>query len=961
MNNLKKLMYLKFNFNKLFSFIYKQKSKASFVLLLSVFLAGVLLPTITLAAAPQLDGPFESDLEAGTTYTNLVIVGSGFLPTSQLYVNGVVAPPGTYHVDSPTIMRFGRSYSSGASIDETVWVQNGDERSPQTIILHIRGAWWQNLFSAVNNVTAGILPNVTIAVVMGTTKLLSVVSFQVAKFASGVFTTVLTEFTKNSNTWSITSNASDAGVAFIGAWNLVKNWANMLILLGVIGVALATILRWPPEYDARKLLLPLIIVALLVNFSIVFIGIMIDTSNLVMTNLAKGGAKEADLVLMIDKVREGGVRQLGDTVKDLPTALLYAGLENIFTVIYILISITLFWLALILIERYIMLAILFILSPLAFVFRVFPMPKARDLWNKWWQDFIKYCFLGVAAIFFLRLSVSMLSLSSFTDSLTLIVPGGAGVGKGSADLIANMMPSLIFHLLIVLGFLVAGLKIAKKSSGPISNAIISGVKAAAGMAVTGGVAVATGGASLASTAAGAAVGGTVGAGKGVVGGTVGTYQGIKQGGTLKEKVVGGLGGIGSGIMGTARESLAGGVKGGVQGLGVTGDIKRAASNIRERIAGGLESIGAITPGTQESLKQQRFAIDPERKKKLDLATPQQIESLATGNASNQTEINDKVYAIQKLAEKGMKGVPAQERERLMKYGTDSGLSEDIFLKADPELAEHATKSKAELIRTGRAKEQKDASGTVIRTADQDAINILQKQNYLQYKTDVPINDKDRIESVRQKLIDPSTGKIDPAKRVGAHESKIIDEMAKDGTLGKLSKALGGLSNLATQINHTTEDFGSNARKGLIKIAPHKADELDKEAVDELKAKINPATPGINWTDTDAKREVRRKANSRVEARGIKDLSDETFSSVPDTHGNIAGMEFINDTTVKKLQKADNLSKEQINMLQELAKKGKRGGVYVGEINKAIEAARTAGDNKKADELIEKRRAIRALI
>ena len=197
-------------------------------------------------------------------------------------------------------------------------------------------------------------------------------------------------------------------------------------------------------------------------------------------------------------------------------------------------------------------------------------------------------------------------------------------------------------------------------------------------------------------------------------------------------------------------------------------------------------------------------------------------------------------------------------------------------------------------------------------------------------------------------------------------------MAKDGSLGKLVKALGGLDKLANQINHTTEDFGSNARKSLIKIAPHKADELDKEAVseerDELLGKMGVTMSTASGTQktsalNDAKRVIRRKANSKVEARGINDLDSDALSSLPDSNGNIAGMEFIEDTTVRKLEKADNLSADQLDKLQELAKKGKTGGVPNGEINKAILAAEALGTpegREKAEQLREKRRAIRKL-
>ncbi len=368
-----------------------------------------------------------------------------------------------------------------------------------------------------------------------------------------------------------------------------------------------------------------------------------------------------------------------------------------------------------------------------------------------------------------------------------------------------------------------------------------------------------------------------------------------------------------------------------------------------------ESLSLVNRGTAAAnwkAKQATRVDEKGRTERMDALTGSERAAFA-GGASNYTNTTngqlDRVASLKAMAKDNQLGLlGSKERENAMKFiqkfDSNDGAIEKALLKADPELAKHAAKSKAELITTGRAKN------------DTEAENILKKQSYLQYKTDIPLNDKDRVVAIKSALVDPTTGLIDPTKRVGAHESKIMDEMAKDGSIGKLSKALGGLDNLAVQINHTTEDFGSSARKSLIKIAPHKADQFDKESVDELKTQINPATPGINWTDTDARREVRRKANSRVEARGIKELDDSALTGA-------AGMEFVNDTTIQKLKKADNLSTDQLNKLKELAKKGKIGGVFVGEINKAIAAAEALGTpegDKKAEELRKKRVVIRAM-
>ena len=63
---------------------------------------------------------------------------------------------------------------------------------------------------------------------------------------------------------SITKNAT-----VVHGWAIVRDFANMFIVLGFVVVGIATILRIR-EYEAQKTLLPLILVALLINFSLGF-------------------------------------------------------------------------------------------------------------------------------------------------------------------------------------------------------------------------------------------------------------------------------------------------------------------------------------------------------------------------------------------------------------------------------------------------------------------------------------------------------------------------------------------------------------------------------------------------------------------------------------------------------------------------------------------------------------------
>src|SRR5581483_5694644 len=306
---------------------------------------------------------------------------------------------------------------------------------------------------------------------------ISTVIDYVANYTGALFTTVISTIMQDP-LYSITRDKTPggqltvAGIVFLLAWNNVKVYANMLIVLGLIVIAVATIIQFR-AYEAQKILPILIIVALLVNFSVVLVGFFIDLSNVAFGTFS--GAKQSELILKINGVWDNVVLPI--RVVDFNTLLKFVGLNAVFEIIYIIVTIALLWFIVILIERYVILAILFILSPLAFVFFVFPI--SRGLWNRWWNTFLKWCFAGLGGAFFLNLSISV--LVQFEQ---------LGFFNPTADPV--FVQRFIFAVLIVIAILIIGLRITVKSAGPAAE-MAMGLAKAAGVfalgAVTGGAAV----------------------------------------------------------------------------------------------------------------------------------------------------------------------------------------------------------------------------------------------------------------------------------------------------------------------------------------------------------------------------------------------------------------------------------------------------------------------------------------
>jgi len=277
--------------------------------------------------------------------------------------------------------------------------------------------------------------------------------------------------------WPITNSGDGAAQAFAKGWQSTRNLANMLIVLGFVVIGIATALRIR-EYEAKNFLGKLIIIALLINFSGLFCGLIIDSSKITMNWLISQGSTASNMGTIFFTDIEKIQQTTGcDALKNADIGK-YVANNVMFGFIYLTVAFAFLYLSIILLARYAVLGILFILSPLAFVFYAFPFPKAKDLWNKWWEAFLKWSFIGVSICFFLWLANQILSGFTVLQSVN------------SNSNVSDVMQ----YLFVVLMIMVVGIYISSKSSG---------IGSFAAGAVMG---VATGGAGL-------ALGAVAGAGK----------------------------------------------------------------------------------------------------------------------------------------------------------------------------------------------------------------------------------------------------------------------------------------------------------------------------------------------------------------------------------------------------------------------------------------------------------------
>lgn len=241
---------------------------------------------------------------------------------------------------------------------------------------------------------------------------------------------------------------------------ITQGFANMLLVLVLVYIAIATILRLA-GYETKKLLVTFIIVALLVNFSPVICGLIVDASNIVMNFFLSELTGSKQLINSFGAIWEG-IKEGFDWKK----AFTFTGqLDTIFNflvlaVINLALFLVLLLFAVIFMYRYIAIWILVILSPLAFICYI--LPATKKYWTMWWNQFIQWSIIGITCGFFLYLAELLASM-------------GTGVYGTASGLGSSFLPHLV-----PLGFLIMGLVYGLKTAAMGASTIIGLTKKSGG-------------------------------------------------------------------------------------------------------------------------------------------------------------------------------------------------------------------------------------------------------------------------------------------------------------------------------------------------------------------------------------------------------------------------------------------------------------------------------------------------
>lgn len=240
---------------------------------------------------------------------------------------------------------------------------------------------------------------------------------------------------------------------------VTQGFVNMILVLILVYIAIATILRLA-GYETKKLLITFILVALLVNFAPVICGVIVDASNIVMNFFVQDLKADAFGKTMGTKVEQ----ILAGFDWKTPIGEAYGRILQLVVMVgflFVLANI-LFLFAIIFILRYLVIWLLVILSPLAFVCYILPM--TRKYFDKWWEQFINWSFIGVTAGFFLYLG--LLFVTKIQAGAAIAAPT-----TGEGGLFDSVLPYFISAIFLGLGA-VFGIQ----TSAIGASTVISGIK-----------------------------------------------------------------------------------------------------------------------------------------------------------------------------------------------------------------------------------------------------------------------------------------------------------------------------------------------------------------------------------------------------------------------------------------------------------------------------------------------------
>lgn len=278
---------------------------------------------------------------------------------------------------------------------------------------------------------------------------------------------ILTVFFASLTSWLIHFGTVIIGLPVVrSGFAVTLSVANLVFVMALIVSAFQVILGIN-ERNAKKMISLVILAAILVNFSFLIAGFLLDISN-VFTEFFAGSVTAKKFAESFGKNNLDKVlipSPNGLNVEEWSTFFLIFQVSILRIILYMITAIALLATAIMTLVRNIWVAFLLLLMPLSWAMWGFPMLQKYH--KEWWDNFLKWGLIYLPSMtFFLWLALETAkNIETFSKAQGAIFP----VSGGGFEAVLAQAAINIIQILILVGLMIGGLKIAQKLGGAGSN------------------------------------------------------------------------------------------------------------------------------------------------------------------------------------------------------------------------------------------------------------------------------------------------------------------------------------------------------------------------------------------------------------------------------------------------------------------------------------------------------------
>ncbi len=244
-------------------------------------------------------------------------------------------------------------------------------------------------------------------------------------------------------------------------WVMVRDLTNMVFVVALLIIAFGTILGIE-HYEWKHMLFKLVAAAVLVNFSRVICGVIIDVAQVVMITFVNGIASTVGgnfiRAFSLDSIRSFSS---ATSVPINSEGVWLSALASLFISVTILVTSGI--LLAMLVARVIVLWVLIVLSPIAFVLGVLDQTKSYA--SEWWSQFGKNVITGPVLVFFLWLTLVTVGNGMVNKQFCQASGTGVNVCDQDSGIGKAMKWDNLVNFVIAIGMLLVGIKVTQQLGG----------------------------------------------------------------------------------------------------------------------------------------------------------------------------------------------------------------------------------------------------------------------------------------------------------------------------------------------------------------------------------------------------------------------------------------------------------------------------------------------------------------